>query len=143
MTLYVDEFLYRGKPPGSADLPAWHVVLGDAVTNGFGEPSISLSGPMTPERAEALGFPLAAIVAQINAGMAAAADALRVEIADCKTTITTLETEAKTLRGEKSAAEAALGSAEAKLGVALATLADLRNRASAASAEDAAASAAE
>lgn len=84
MTLFVEEFLYRGKPPGSVELPAWHVVLGDAVTDAFGNQAISLSGPLTPARAETLGYSLAAVIADLNAGIAASADALRVELAAVK-----------------------------------------------------------
>lgn len=66
MTIYIEEFLYRGKSPSSAQPASWHLVLGDEVTNGFGKNTISFAGPMTPAQAKDLNFDLPVVLAAIN-----------------------------------------------------------------------------
>jgi hypothetical protein len=84
MTLFVEEFLYRGRAPSDAQPSAWHVILGDAVTDAFGKQSISLSDALTPSQAEELGFPLSAVIAGINNELAKQVDALSTELAATK-----------------------------------------------------------
>ena len=79
MALYLEEFLYRGRPDGQT--PAYHMVLGDAGVDAFGNPSLSLSGPLTPAQAEALGFPLSAVADAINTGTMAALTQVQSELA--------------------------------------------------------------
>lgn len=59
---YVYEFLYRGRPNGES---AYHVVLADVV-NTLGRDQHVESNALTPEQAEARGFPLKAVLAEIN-----------------------------------------------------------------------------
>lgn len=79
MAIYLDEFLYRGKPDGSAG--AYHVVLGSATVDAFGAPQLSLSGALTPEQASEKGFPLPAIIAAMNTDLLAANNALKAALA--------------------------------------------------------------
>ncbi|GJD63320.1 hypothetical protein [Methylobacterium frigidaeris] len=73
---YLYEFLYRGRPAGSAEAPAWHVVLGRHVTPpGASEAQFVASGALTPAQAEAAGFPLSAVLDGIDAAALAGRDA--------------------------------------------------------------------
>lgn len=77
---YLYEFLYRGRPAGSAEPPAWHVVLGQSVTPpGAAHAQFVASGALTPAQAEAAGFPLAAVLAGIDAAALTGRDAALVE----------------------------------------------------------------
>jgi hypothetical protein len=68
--MYVYEFLWRGRPDGEV---AYHVILADEVDT-FGKKSHVESGVLTPEQAEEMGFPLAAIIDNINAAALKARD---------------------------------------------------------------------
>ncbi|MFH6786695.1 hypothetical protein [Methylobacterium sp. MA0201] len=73
---FLYEFLYRGRPAGSAEAPAWHVVLGQHVTPpGASATQFVASAALTPAQAEAAGFPLAAVLAGIDAAALAGRDA--------------------------------------------------------------------
>ncbi len=51
---YLYEFLYRGRPAGDAEPPAWHVVIGQMVQMpGRLGGAIRLQRPLTPAQAEA------------------------------------------------------------------------------------------
>lgn len=77
---YLYEFLYRGRPAGSAEPPAWHVVIGQHVTPpGAAEAQFVASGPLTPAQADAAGFPLPAVLAGIDAAALAGRDAALAE----------------------------------------------------------------
>jgi hypothetical protein len=79
---FLYEFLYRGRPAGSAEAPSWHVVLGQHVTPpGATEAQFVASGALTPAQAEAAGFPLAAVLAGIDAAALAGRDAALAEAA--------------------------------------------------------------
>lgn len=78
-TKYVDEFLYRGRADDTKS--AWHVVLAVADTDPFGKSIVHLSDPMTPEQAEKEGFPLSAILADINAQTLADLGTTRADLA--------------------------------------------------------------
>lgn len=82
MTAYVQEFLYRGRcMANEPDLqPAYHVVLGEFATV-LGETKCHLSAPMTPAQAEAAGFALPAILADINQQTLAALEAANAQVA--------------------------------------------------------------
>ncbi|WP_303827561.1 hypothetical protein, partial [Asticcacaulis taihuensis] len=81
MSRYVEEFLWRGRPEGS-DLPAgWHIIIGAQSVDGFGGERIDFTQALTPEQAEAIGFPLETIIAGINADALKAADILRAQVA--------------------------------------------------------------
>lgn len=79
---YLYEFLYRGRPPGSAEAPAWHVVLARSVVlPGTGEVQVVPSGALTPAQAEAAGFPLAMVLSGIDAAALAGCEAAVAEAA--------------------------------------------------------------
>ncbi|SFV05960.1 hypothetical protein SAMN02799631_04327 [Methylobacterium sp. 174MFSha1.1] len=73
---YLYEFLYRGRPEGDSEPPAWHVVIGQMVQlPGAAAPQFVSSGPLTPEQAEAAGHSLSAVLDGINAAALAGRDA--------------------------------------------------------------------
>ena len=78
------EFLYRGPTPENGNKPAWHVVIAEAV-QAFGKTELRTLGPLTPAMAQARGFALADIVAEINAEALKDRDALAVELDATKT----------------------------------------------------------
>ncbi len=84
MAVHLHEFLYRGRPEGSSEPPAYHVILADDGTDAFGRPTIITSHAMTPEQARERGFGLPEILKAINAGVLAENTALKVEIATLK-----------------------------------------------------------
>ncbi|MGE0830805.1 MAG: hypothetical protein AB7O04_15835 [Hyphomonadaceae bacterium] len=66
-TRFVEEFLYRGREPGSAETPAWHVTIGwpqrDPVT---GKRAPPLLKQFNMADAIAAGFTLSGIVEELN-----------------------------------------------------------------------------
>ncbi len=73
---YLYEFLYRGRPTGDPQPPAWHVVIGQHVMPpGAAEAQFVSSGALTPAQAEAAGFPLPSILDGIAAAAIAERDA--------------------------------------------------------------------
>lgn len=70
MAQYVYEFLWRGRPDGEA---SYHVILAEQIES-FGKTAHVESGVLTPEQAKTLGFPITAIVKNINAMALAARD---------------------------------------------------------------------
>lgn len=75
MAISVYEFLYRG-----GDELAWSVTLGNTMPDGFGGTIITTKGPMTPEQAEALGFPLSTVIDGINSAALAQVAALQTQV---------------------------------------------------------------
>lgn len=65
-----ERFTMTGRPPGSSQEWGWEVVLGVMIN---GKPFYS--DPLTPEQAEAKGFPLSRIVEGINDAALKQADA--------------------------------------------------------------------
>lgn len=59
------EFLYRGPITAEKRPSAWHVIIAEEYTS-FGETKLNTKGPLTPEQSEAAGFPLSAVLAEIN-----------------------------------------------------------------------------
>lgn len=74
--LWVEEFVWRGRPPGSAQPSGWHVVIG-MISQDNGKPLYS--DPLTPAQAEQAGFSLAEIIKGLNTDAMQERDALRVE----------------------------------------------------------------
>lgn len=101
MSVYLDEFLYRGRPEGSDQPPAYHVILGSVTRDGFGKTVVTTSDALTPEQAEAAGFPLPAALAAINAGAMAENALLR---AECDRMIAAAQAAAEDARAEARAA---------------------------------------
>ncbi|HVI28872.1 hypothetical protein [Hansschlegelia sp.] len=82
MTQYVEEFVYRGRPPSSELQPAWHVRLGSETPSAFGgEPTIELTQPMMVTEAEAAGWPLDDILGAVAAAATVRADTLAAQLA--------------------------------------------------------------
>lgn len=76
-TPFVEEFLYRGRGDGSS---AWHVVLASEVDDGLGGSTLVRRGPLTPAQAEAAGFSLDTVIADINTAALARGDALQAQV---------------------------------------------------------------
>lgn len=76
MAIFVEEFLYRGREPGSAEPPAWHLQLTSLGTDDFGDP-IRATRTLNMAQAEAAGWPLPQILSAINAEVMRAAEAAR------------------------------------------------------------------
>jgi hypothetical protein len=72
MEQWIEEFLYRGRPPsgpGSEQLPVFHVMVGQQAPDPIypeGPPVRRIIGPLTPEQAAAMGLTLPDLVAGIN-----------------------------------------------------------------------------
>lgn len=139
MEQWIEEFLFRGRPPGSTEPPAYHVVIGQQVSDPF-EPDKKtrrLLGPMTPEQAEAMGFPASALVAGINdaavAEVAKAHDAVIAAIGDAtaeRQARIAAEDQVAALRAEIAALQAAANvtaSTEAALRAELAAMRAVAN----------------
>jgi hypothetical protein len=62
--MFVEEFLYRGREDNTS---IWHVILAEYLTGADEKRKFVTYGPLTPEQSEAMGFPLATIIAEINA----------------------------------------------------------------------------
>ncbi|BAQ44412.1 hypothetical protein [Methylobacterium aquaticum] len=78
---YIYEFLFRGRPEGSAEPAAWHVIIGQTTeVPGSGEQLVT-SGALTPEKAEAAGFSLSSILSGIETRAMAERDAAATEAA--------------------------------------------------------------
>ena len=75
MSTYLHEFLFRGRAPGSAEPPAWHVILAQDVTPPGGVAQTILGGALTPEQAEAAGYALPEILAGLDTAVMADRDA--------------------------------------------------------------------
>lgn len=134
--MFVYEFLWRGQPPGSDQLPAYHVILADVVKSGLGMDVITPSTALTPQQAESLGFPLKQIVKDINgkaladlsevmsanaalqeenAALAAQLAELRASGDEVAADAAALQSDIDTARRERDAAVAKLVAAEARL----------------------------
>jgi len=74
MALFVYEFLYRGHGPESIEEPAWHVILGEVMTDAFGSQTLALSSALTPAQANEYGFTLDTIIQGINESVMRLAD---------------------------------------------------------------------
>jgi hypothetical protein len=62
--MFIEEFLYRDT--GVAG-PAWHVVIGAKVDDGFGGQTLVLKGPLTPAQAFAgHQLSLSSVIADLN-----------------------------------------------------------------------------
>lgn len=99
MSVYVEEFLFRGRcPDNEADKQAaYHVVLAQFVAGPDGSTQLLRTQPLTPEQADAKGFPLGKIVGEI------AANAMRDKDAADKAAAVARD-KAETASAEKAAA---------------------------------------
>jgi hypothetical protein len=83
-SIFLEEFLWRGRAPDTNEPPAWHVILGHVTTNAFEKRTLSLSHALTPDQAKELGFDLPDALAAINQASLAEIDGLRGEVAQLK-----------------------------------------------------------
>lgn len=86
MEQWIEEFLYRGRPPSGADsdkAPAFHVVIGQQVDSPFDaeQKQRRVIGPVSLEAAEQAGWTFDEIIAEMNADAIKRCDELD---ADCK-----------------------------------------------------------
>lgn len=101
---WIEEFLYRGRPKGDERPPAYHVVLGHKMIDGFNRPHLSLSDPMTPEQAEAMGYSLPTLLESINKDLMVEIESLKTAHADKDKAITELHTQIGLLTHERDCA---------------------------------------
>lgn len=87
---FVQEFLYRGN---ANDTGAWHVVLGNVVEDGFGGERLLLTPPMTPAQATTAGFPLPAVIVDINTATLAEVEALQAQVAELQAALAAAQAE--------------------------------------------------
>lgn len=97
MEEWIEEFLYRGRPPSGPDSdkePTFHVVIGRQADSPLnpGE-KVRRTVVMTPEQAEAAGWALASIVAEINAESIKQCDALKAKVTDLESQISDLKSQ--------------------------------------------------
>ena len=90
MTIYVDEFLFRGRAPDDAEPPAWHVVLGNKGVTVFNDPFRDMSTTMNSQQAESAGWSLPTIIADINTQLLKQCEVQAATIADLKTQLKAL-----------------------------------------------------
>lgn len=102
--VFIEEFTFRGRPPGDPTPAAWHLVLGAAQDDGFGGEAIILKGPLTPAEADAAGFTLDAVCAQIDAAALKAADDARAAMSALHEQISSLEQNVAELQATLAAA---------------------------------------
>lgn len=81
MAAYFYEFLYRGRPEGSVEAPAWHVVLGASGNDTFGRPYHD-EATLSVAQAEAAGWALPTVLAAINTDALKEVERLRLENAE-------------------------------------------------------------
>lgn len=78
MKVWLDEFLFRGRPPDSEEPMAWHINVLATSTDAFGEETVSMRQyDMTT--AEKAGYPLPDIIAGINTEVMKDCEKLRAE----------------------------------------------------------------
>lgn len=78
---WIEEFLWRGRPPGSAQPSGWHIKIGKMVEiAGKESPIVSLELPMA--RAAELGWELPEVLAAINSAVLAEVETRQTEIAE-------------------------------------------------------------
>lgn len=90
--LHFEEFLYRGRPEGDPREPAWHVVL----LENLGTSTVSKQAhyerhTLNMAQAEAAGYPLPKLIADINAEALKEIERLRGEIGKLEAKISALE----------------------------------------------------
>lgn len=104
MAEYVEEFLYRGRPPHLIEngaVPSWHVRLGREVMNPYTRKvEVFVSEPMTATEAEAAGWPPARISADIDSRLMIANESLRQRLAELQAALLEKDEKILELRSE-------------------------------------------
>ncbi len=98
MPVHLEEFLYRGRPEGVDEPPAWHVVLLSITDDGLGGKSLAHRTLSMAQAAEA-GWPLPKVINAINV------DALR-EIERMRADSAAKDSEVEGLAAENAKANA-------------------------------------
>lgn len=111
METWIEEFLYRGRPPtgpGSELAPDFHVIVGQQVANPFGgddPPSRRTVGPLTPTQAAEMGYSLETLVTGINTATLSEVDRLRKIETDLRGELETMQEALEKSKAEFSALE--------------------------------------
>jgi hypothetical protein len=99
---WLEEFLYRGRPPsgpGSELAPDFHVILGRQAPDPLNPGSMrrELSLPLTPAQAAALGFVLPELISTINSAGLDRVRALEAENETLTASVADLQTQVEQL----------------------------------------------
>lgn len=88
-TIHLEEFTWRGRPPGSDQPSDWHIrLMATGGTDDFDKPvPAAISDPLTPDQAAARGFPLPKVLEAINVEALAEVESLRAAKADLERTL--------------------------------------------------------
>lgn len=92
MEEWIEEFLYRGRPPTGPDsdkAPAFHVVIGQQVDSPFDatQKQRRTIGPMSLEAAEQAGWAFEEIIAEMNADAIKQCETLQEKLAEAESKI--------------------------------------------------------
>lgn len=99
---YLYEFLYRGRPPGAKEEPAWQITLGVIVPDPFGGPATHREQTLNIEQAKAAGWGLPKIVEEINAEALVVAEQARADLSRVQALAAELERQLKVLESERN-----------------------------------------
>lgn len=105
-------FVWRGRAPWETAEPAYHVELGEFIEIPGRDPVNLGTKTLTPEAAEAAGFPIAGVVGDINAAVMADRDAARRLLAETQAEAARLGSLSQALAAQVEGALAALAEAE-------------------------------
>lgn len=81
---WLEGFVWRGRPPWGTDAPAYHVAIGRAIEEDDGSRERLSDLTLTPAQAEAAGFSLSVIGAEINTAALAERDAAAADAATAR-----------------------------------------------------------
>lgn len=81
MAVFIHEFLYRGRPEGSDEPPAWHLTLASTGVDDFGAPAWS-EKTLNIAEAEAAGWALPEIIDAINSKALVELHEVRAKLSD-------------------------------------------------------------
>ena len=113
--LYLYEVLYRGRAPGDATPPDYHVILAHDATDAFGRKSTAFSDAMTADQAKAAGFDLPAILLSMNTTTMTSNAALATSLADAETKAADLQTRLDAASATNTTLTAKVADLEAEL----------------------------
>ncbi len=77
MSIYLYEFLYRGRHENSDESPAWHIILASEETDSFGN-NLRSEKTFNIHEAEKIGFTLETIISGINTDIMKENERLRI-----------------------------------------------------------------
>ncbi|SMH42591.1 hypothetical protein [Mesorhizobium australicum] len=106
MEEWIEEFLYRGRPPSGpgSEMPSeFQVTIGQQAPNPFDPalpPSRRTIGPLTPTQAAEAGWPVERLVAGLNAAALRDLDAAKADLATVTDKLSAREAELLALTRE-------------------------------------------